>query len=562
MACLHHSFRLTVEDEFEEVKRVGYEYPGVLAAMHLEYEKNGYDFSSRPIWGGFLLRKHKAPDVVRCMNVWFANVLRHSRRDQLSFDYAARQTGLRLTIHPLEIHGTRFHEWPGRRLKSTKVAEQHSPGESAGLAAVDDKTLVIQSCLFSEAYYVGQFGPGETPPAGGLNTYLRSGAGSTKDPHPLFEHAWYLQQNPDVAAAGLNPLVHFLRFGAKEGRNPSRKFDGSWYLQNNPDVAAGSDNPLVHYVKRGAAENREIRRIAEALSSFTGALPGRAPAQNYSKRRAARNSGLHVHIKCSDSGWILERLATELKKRLDYIEIGHVADPAAPVQYYLNYAEYETRVSPLEFALFTHVEERCDDLQRKFFDVGAAIDVAVCMSKMYAEVLLRSGMRDVVTVSPGVDLDRFAPKLRIGVVGRTYPTGRKGEDLVAGVADLPGVEWHFTGKGWPGESRHLAENEMPDFYRSMDYVLVPSYYEGGPMCVVEALACGTPIVAPPVGWVPEFPHIEFATGDLAGLRRILTELVEKKMALRASVEALTWENFAAAHDELFRTRYDKVLGGS
>jgi len=30
----------------------------------------------------------------------------------------------------------------------------------------------------------------------------------------LFDRDWYLQQNPDVAAAGLNPLEHYLRRGA------------------------------------------------------------------------------------------------------------------------------------------------------------------------------------------------------------------------------------------------------------------------------------------------------------------------------------------------------------
>ena len=81
------------------------------------------------------------------------------------------------------------------------------------------------------------------------------------------------------------------------------------------------------------------------------------------------------------------------------------------------------------------------------------------------------------------------------------------------------------------------------------------------MCVVEALACGVPVIAPgPVGWVTEFPpHIEFATGDATDLRRVLHELMKKKMDLRASVENLTWDNYAAAHDKLFRHYYDRLI---
>jgi len=29
---------------------------------------------------------------------------------------------------------------------------------------------------------------------------------------------YYLQSNPDVAAAGVNPLLHYIQFGISEGR--------------------------------------------------------------------------------------------------------------------------------------------------------------------------------------------------------------------------------------------------------------------------------------------------------------------------------------------------------
>ena len=43
-------------------------------------------------------------------------------------------------------------------------------------------------------------------------------------PHPAFDTSYYLQQNPDVADAGLPPLEHFLRHGADEGRSPHPDF--------------------------------------------------------------------------------------------------------------------------------------------------------------------------------------------------------------------------------------------------------------------------------------------------------------------------------------------------
>jgi GT2 family glycosyltransferase len=72
----------------------------------------------------------------------------------------------------------------------------------------------------------------------------------------LFDAAFYLAHNPDVAAAGLNPLLHYVQYGAQEGRNPHPLFDAAFYRAHNPDVAAAGLNPLLHYVQYGAQEGR------------------------------------------------------------------------------------------------------------------------------------------------------------------------------------------------------------------------------------------------------------------------------------------------------------------
>ena len=74
----------------------------------------------------------------------------------------------------------------------------------------------------------------------------------------LFDAAYYLRQNPDVAAAGADPLLHYKTSGWREGRNPSAAFDGAAYLRAYPDVAAAGANPLFHYVLHGRAEGRGV----------------------------------------------------------------------------------------------------------------------------------------------------------------------------------------------------------------------------------------------------------------------------------------------------------------
>ena len=72
----------------------------------------------------------------------------------------------------------------------------------------------------------------------------------------LFDEAYYLRKNPDVADADVNPIDHYCRSGWLEGRDPSADFSTNGYLAANPDVAEAQVNPLFHYVTLGKSENR------------------------------------------------------------------------------------------------------------------------------------------------------------------------------------------------------------------------------------------------------------------------------------------------------------------
>jgi hypothetical protein len=72
---------------------------------------------------------------------------------------------------------------------------------------------------------------------------------------PLFDGAWYLRENPGVAATGMSPALHYLRRGAKNGRNPGPNFDTSAYVARTIRLPRRA-NPLLHYVDslEGAAD--------------------------------------------------------------------------------------------------------------------------------------------------------------------------------------------------------------------------------------------------------------------------------------------------------------------
>ena len=122
---------------------------------------------------------------------------------------------------------------------------------------IGDGKTIAASEIFHTDWYLDQ---NPDVRAAGLNPlahYLRLGAAEGRDPHPLFETDWYLDQNPDVRAAGINPLVHYVRSGGAEDRDPNPLFDTDWYLDQYPDVRAAGINPLAHYVRSGGAEGRD-----------------------------------------------------------------------------------------------------------------------------------------------------------------------------------------------------------------------------------------------------------------------------------------------------------------
>jgi FkbM family methyltransferase len=72
----------------------------------------------------------------------------------------------------------------------------------------------------------------------------------------LFDPAWYLGNNPDVAASGSDPLIHFVTHGSLELRSPGPHFDSFAYCRNNPDVQEARLEPLFHYIFYGHREGR------------------------------------------------------------------------------------------------------------------------------------------------------------------------------------------------------------------------------------------------------------------------------------------------------------------
>ena len=125
------------------------------------------------------------------------------------------------------------------------------------------RRLLLISGTFDANYYLRQNPDVAAARIDPALHYLVHGAVEGRNPNTHFDTSWYLRQNLDVAKSGVNPLVHYIKFGAGEGRDPSSLFSSSAYLAANLDVAAAGMNPLLHYLKFGKAESRQYTPVKQ-----------------------------------------------------------------------------------------------------------------------------------------------------------------------------------------------------------------------------------------------------------------------------------------------------------
>jgi hypothetical protein len=111
MACFDHSqtvgdARNCIYKEYEKIIELGRitgrykDSPDIMLRQIQKYRDEGFPAESGLISGGVLLRRHLEADVTGCMEKWWEEISEGSRRDQLSFNYAAWKQGFR--FHYLE----------------------------------------------------------------------------------------------------------------------------------------------------------------------------------------------------------------------------------------------------------------------------------------------------------------------------------------------------------------------------------------------------------------------------------------------------------------------------
>jgi glycosyltransferase involved in cell wall biosynthesis len=113
--------------------------------------------------------------------------------------------------------------------------------------------------------------------------------------------------------------------------------------------------------------------------------------------------------------------------------------------------------------------------------------------------------------------------------------------------------------------------DIPEILRASDVFVLSSDFEGNPLCVMEAMAAGLPIVSTAVGGVPALLESDkqgllVPPGDRQGLSKAMMALLQNqearnswgRAAMRRAKERFDVSTMVQAYEEV----YEQILGGS
>lgn len=240
------------------------------------------------------------------------------------------------------------------------------------------------------------------------------------------------------------------------------------------------------------------------------------PECNYVNLQMEKGVMEDIFLKHVPNSSAYGRMATELLK-LSWVQSTQL--PHHRMTYFLDYHLFSPPTTQYCAAYLTHYEPEIVMAKRRWFQAIEYCDVLVCQNvrtydlaiaiweKHFSEYQDRE-QKFFPVIHTGATLQHLP--VVFGVVGDCYASGRKGEDFVA-MAIADGYDFLAYGSGWPCKTFAVDFDEatLEAFYSKIDYLVITSSSEGGPMPVLDAIARKIPIIAPDVGFCWEYPVIRY-----------------------------------------------------
>lgn len=288
---------------------------------------------------------------------------------------------------------------------------------------------------------------------------------------------------------------------------------------------------------------------------------------------------MHINVVTVRSGWILQKIAERIveagnrqdlntrmsetiKARFRW-SLSHTPRADVAANYYVDIQNcYQGRTPVLDIGYFTHLHENnIKYVDHRWLTMDFIVHGCSRYRKMFTEFFPAERMALII---PGEIPDGFdLKKPTIGIFQRGKYEG-KGFHFMQEMVEkhqwaMQGFKWRFVGSGWePVVKQYLDVGidavglgdvglKYPEGYAAqydlVDYVLIPSLWEGGPMSLIEANAKGIPIISADVGQVDKDIGIDylFPAGDTLALQSYLHLILAPGVQARRRVAHLSYE---------------------
>ena len=225
-----------------------------------------------------------------------------------------------------------------------------------------------------------------------------------------------------------------------------------------------------------------------------------------------------------------------------------------------------------------------NEIERTDFVLQNVKAYTVCSQKL-KRIYDKFEKQPSYVISDGIDLDLFKMEdrnkyknldnrtIKIGWTGNSKFEDNKGNDLKGlksiiepAINELQNEGYNITLEVADRNIKLIPHNEMPKYYNNIDIYVCASRTEGHPDPVLEAMACGIPIISTDVGIVPELfgpKQTEFIINRTKDeLKEKIIKLINnKELMFQLSEENLqniknwSWENKA----NMFKKFFDENL---
>lgn len=182
------------------------------------------------------------------------------------------------------------------------------------------------------------------------------------------------------------------------------------------------------------------------------------------------------------------------------------------------------------------------DNRATLLDIYRQTKCCVCQNKEILGILkgLVPGV-NAVYIPNGVDEKLFNRPFTAGFVGARDSNLHKGFHLARKACEDLGIELLVA------HNHDYVHEDMPEFYKKIDCLLIPSISEGCNNPTMEALAMNKPVISTRVGIAEELEGVTLVERDVESI----TEALRKLSGRIQILEKYTWKDIAKQYRQLY-----------